>query len=305
MSAGIYTALLNRRRLVVVRIRLGVVAMVVVGTALMCGAAADAGVGKTASNRGAAQQDAQMLLRQLKLPAGTIRVAAEPAGDGRVLHVPAFTPAVVGLVDRHRFWKVTSPLSSVIAFVEAHPPRGSKLSATSGGLEGPGIPPNQSLMFSLSATGRVASRWLTVAAVVLPDGDTGVRADAQVPTVRRHERVPQDIGVLRISRTDHRPRTILITNRKRIKAVAHAVDQYPLGADSVCSEGWVPASINLSFLRSRHGPVLARVAGVTNGAPNAGCEPSTLWVQGHGTQLLAEDSALLQKINDILGTHLS
>jgi hypothetical protein len=276
-----------------------------VGTALLCGVAAFSAAGKTASNKVAAQRVAQMLLRQLMLPAGAVRLAVEPTGDGRVLRAPSSKPVVIGLVDRHRFWEVPSSLDSVIAFTKAHPPRGSQLSSAGGGLEGPGIPPNQSLTFSLPPTASVTSRWLNVDAVALPDGQTGVRADAQVPTVRSHERLPRDIGVLRISWTDRRNRTITVTNRKKISAIAHAVDQYPLGADGVCSEGFVPPSITFSFLRSRNGPVLARVSGVTNGAPDAGCEPSTLWVRGSGTQLLVEDSDLLHTVNHILRTSLN
>jgi len=160
-------------------------------------------------------------------------------------------------------------------------------------------------MFSLPATASVATRWLDVDAVALPDGQIGVRADAQVPIVRSHERVPRDMGVLRISWTDSRNPTITVTNRRKIGAVARAVDQYPLGADGVCVEGFVPPSITVSFLRSRNGPVVARVSGATNGAPDAACEPTMLWVRGRGTQLLVADSDLLHKVNHIVGTRLS
>jgi hypothetical protein len=275
-----------------------------VGTALLCGVAAFSAAGKTVSNKVAAERDAQRLLRQLMLPADAIRVAVEPTGDGRVLRAPSAKPVVIGLVDRHRFWEAPSSLDSVIAFIKAHPPHGAHLSA-GGGSEGPGIPPNQSLTFSLAPTDSVAARWLNVDAVALPDGQTGIRADAQVPTVRSHERVPRDIGVLRISWKDPRDPTITVTNRKQINAVAHAVDQYPLGTDGVCSEGFVPPSITFSFLRSRNGPVLARVSGVSNGVQGAGCEPSTLWVGGQGTQLLVEDSDLLHTVDHILRTSLN
>jgi hypothetical protein len=281
------------------------VAAVVAGTAVLCGVAAFSAAGKTASNKVVWQRDAQRLLRELKLPAGAIGVAGEPSGDGKVLRAPSSEPVVIGLVDRHRFWEVPSSLRSVIAFVKAHPPRGSQLSSVGGGLSGPGIPPNQSLTFSFPATTSVAPRWLNVDAVALPDGRTGVRADAQVPSVRSHERVPHDIGVLRISSTNPRDQTITVTNRQQISALARAVDQYPLGANGVCAEGFVPPSITFSFLRSANGPVLARVSGVTNGAPGAACEPSTLWVRGSGKQLLVEDSDLLHQVNHILATSLT
>jgi hypothetical protein len=288
-----------------VSVRRQIVAGVVVGVALLSGVAAFSAAGKTASNTGVAQREAQRLLRELMLPAAAIGLAAEPSGDGRVLRAPSSKPVVIGLVDRHRFWEVPSSLDAVVAFVKAHPPRGSQLSSAGGALEGPGIPPNQSLTFSFPPTGSVAGRWLNVDAVALPDGQTGVRADAQVPTVRNHERVPRRIGVLRISWTDPRDQTITVTNREKISAVARAVDKYPLGTDGVCSEGFVPPSITFSFLRSPKGPVLARVSGVSNGVRDAGCEPSTLWVRGHGTQLLAEDSDLLHTVNRILRTNLN
>jgi hypothetical protein len=67
----------------------------------------------------------------------------------------------------------------------------------------------------------------------------------------------------------------------------------------------VPPSITFSFLRSPNGPVLARLSGVTKGTPDAFCEPTQLWVRGHGSQLLVEDSHLLHEVNQILGTRLS
>ena len=182
----------------------------------------------------------------------------------------------------------------------------ARLAAESGGgsLGGPRIPPNQSLVFSFPATAGGATRWLNVDAVALPDGQTGVRVDAQVAIVGRHERVPRDAGVLRISWKDSRKPTTMVTNRETIRAVARAVDQYPLSADGVCGEGFVPPSITFSFLRSRDGPVLARVSGVTNGAPDAFCEPTLLWVRGRGSQLLVEDSGLLDEVTKSLRTRL-
>jgi hypothetical protein len=282
-----------------------IVMATVVGTALLCGVAAFSAAGKTSSGKLAATRDAQQLLRRMVLPAGAIRVAEEPTGDGGVLHNPGSLPAVAGSVHRHRFWKVRSPLNSVIAFIKAHPPHGSQLGSAGGELIGPGIPANQWLMFSFPATATMTTRWISVDAVTLPKGQTGVRADAQVETVHSHELVPRDIGALRISWTGRRRPTITVMNRKKITAVARAVDHYPLGADGFCSEGFIPPSITVSFLRSRHGSVLARVSGVTNGAPGAACEPSVMWVRGRGTQLLVEDNDLLDKVNHILGTTLS
>jgi hypothetical protein len=292
------------RSLLEVSIRRLIVATVVVSVAAVCGIAAFSAAGKTAGDKVAAERDARMLLQELRLPAGAITVAAEPSGDGRVLRAPSSQPGVVGLVDRHRFWQAPSSLSSVIDFIKAHPPGGSQLASAGGGLEGPGIPPNQSVTFSFPATASVAASWLNVDAVALPDGQTGVRADAQVPSVRRHERVPHHIGVLRISWTNPRNPTITITNVDEINAIARAVDRYPLGTDGVCAEGFVPQSITFSFLDSRHGRVLGRLTGVTDGAPDAACEPSTLWVRGDGIQLLVEDSDLLRRVNQVLGTSL-
>lgn len=274
-------------------------------TAFACGVVALSAAGKTTSGRVAAQRDAERILRRMVMPAGATRVAAEPAGDGGVLHAPASKPAAIGLVDRHRFWEVPSSLDSVIAFIKAHPPRESQLVTENGALSGPGIPPNQWLTFSLPATASMATRWLNVDAVALPGGQTGLRADAQVLTVQSHERVPRRVGVLRIAWTQPRHSTLTVTNRPKISAVARAVDHYPLGADVSCSEGFIPPSITFSFLRSRNGPVLASVRGVTKGAPGAACEPTTLRVRGRGTQLLAEDSELLRLVNHILGTKLN
>jgi hypothetical protein len=76
-------------------------------------------------------------------------------------------------VDRYRFWRVSEPLASVEAFVRAHRPRGSQKA-------GSGYESGGTAFFAYPAQpGRTSNRWLAVTMAALPDGSTGVKADAQ------------------------------------------------------------------------------------------------------------------------------
>lgn len=131
-----------------------------------------------AANRALAQRDTLALLQRVALPAGREQLAGAPGGAGGLLGRPFQVPGGE-LVQRHRLWRVEDPLDSVIAFAGTHAPRGSRRDG-SGSAGGLGAPANETLTFSFPANaGRISLRWLSVTMVALPDGSTGVRADAQ------------------------------------------------------------------------------------------------------------------------------
>jgi len=133
----------------------------------------------TASPTGAAQRDAQQLLRVAILPPGAVRLSAEPGGDGELLREPSTDAGFPHSTDRHSWWRVPARLDWVLAFIKAHRPRGGHWSGTLA-VGGPGGPRNGALSFSFPAVqGVISMRWLTFDAVALPDGSTGVRVDAQ------------------------------------------------------------------------------------------------------------------------------
>ncbi len=131
-----------------------------------------------AGNRRAAQRDAERLLSLPQLPPGSVRLAAEPGGDGRLLRRPPEGSSGL-LIDRFRWWRSPRSFAAVIAFLRAHPPAGSKFSESSR-TGGPGVPSNQTLGFTLPPVqGVIYSRTLLLEVVALRGGGSGVRVDAQ------------------------------------------------------------------------------------------------------------------------------
>ena len=136
----------------------------------LAAALALAGHPATADNRLAASHDAGRLLSRVVLPPGAQRLREPPPG---VRRVPFQLPMGAKRVDRYRFWRVAEPLGSVRRFERTHRPRGSQRSGSgyaSGGTVFSAYPPQP---------GRTSDRWLAVTLVALPDGSTGVKADAQ------------------------------------------------------------------------------------------------------------------------------
>ncbi|MBV8940374.1 MAG: hypothetical protein JO240_01430, partial [Solirubrobacterales bacterium] len=152
------------------------------------------------SNRAAAVADAHHLLALLVLPAGAIRSSTAPSpamahpGDG-----PPVTPDVV---DLHAWWRVKGTLSSVVAFIGGHAPRGSSATGN-GSSELHGALQMRFLELSWPPrSGVLGQRWLVVEVAPLSRGYTGVRADAQdiwVQPKAASERVPAQARVLTVS----------------------------------------------------------------------------------------------------------
>jgi hypothetical protein len=119
-----------------------------------------------AVDRGA--RDAAQLLSHVRLPAGAIEAAGEPAGDHHYLSRPGQVAAAVNLVDRHGWWTVAADETSVRTFVTAHQPDGTR-SITKGVGDGLQIS-TDSLTFELPPVGRsLGTRWVVVAlGVTLP-----------------------------------------------------------------------------------------------------------------------------------------
>jgi hypothetical protein len=110
--------------------------------------------------------------------------------------------------------------------------------------------------------------------------------------------------VLEISWTQHRRRTVTVTNAGKVRQVARAVNGMPLNGLGVCAEGFVPSGIKFFFRSSRRSKVLATVDGVLRPDPGAFCEPTLLRVRGHRAAWLVEDSSLLNQASRILGRSL-
>lgn len=188
--------------------------------------------GSAASNEAAARADAARLESRLTLPASARASSVEPAGDHSALAGPWSFPATGNLVDLHQWWLVVGSPHSVLAYIRAHPPRGSSLNGSSGSS---GDPTNfAGLGFGWPADLRVlTSRELLVAAVQLPGGVTGLRVEAQdvwLTPRPASEQIPSDAARLRVtvSRGSRRLRGPLVyTTAKTLGAVAGLLNSLP------------------------------------------------------------------------------
>ncbi|HTW19887.1 MAG TPA: hypothetical protein VME70_06725 [Mycobacteriales bacterium] len=82
------------------------------------------------ANKAATRKEAARLLALAPVPPGS---AAAP-GRHAALSGPAMgTPATSSLIDLHRFWQVSSPIGTVLAYVKAHAPAELQQSGTSSG----------------------------------------------------------------------------------------------------------------------------------------------------------------------------
>lgn len=97
-------------------------------------------------NKLAAERDVQRLRDLVVLPPGVTRLSTEPTGDGGLLRQPPGKPATPNVSDSHGLWRVPSALDSVVGFVKAHQPTGSRR-LMRGHRSGPGIPPTSGWRF--------------------------------------------------------------------------------------------------------------------------------------------------------------
>ncbi len=255
----------------------------------------------TAENRRAARRAAAKLLRLVTVPAGARSVAKPPV---KALGSAASTPGTSELVDRHRIWKVHESVDKVFAFEHGHRPAGSRLTGTGTSDYGPN--PSEDLVFSFPPlAGRLASRELDVNMVPLPNGWTGIRADAQVVWVV--VRPPRQ--VLPAGRIDSivvvAPRlTRTVTDPARVAKIVRWFDALPIvqpGGLYACPAIAGP-SVRFAFAGA-DGTVLARADVMYLGGLSTPCNPIRWSVGGHRKTALV-GGRFLRRVESLLGERL-
>lgn len=266
------------------RLALGATVMALAGAGVMTTGSSSAATslpampigGSVSANRAFAQADAKSLLGTLALPAGASASAGEPPGDGSALALAAQRPASEDLIDDTGWWQLAGTQQAAIAYVESHPPGGSKLVGTGSGNDGLGGTAVDSASFAWPGVRNVlGSRMLVVAAARLADGQTGLRADAQVVwTVPRAaaERIPAGAVSLRITVVGRlsagrpRQRSIVLSSKGRIRAIVALINALPLTQPSALS---CPADlgglVRLSFYAVNHAAPVAVAVVRTSG----------------------------------------
>jgi hypothetical protein len=261
----------------------------IVAPAVVCGllatvatAAVSAAHPTSAGNKRAAERDTAQLLLRLVLPSGTVRLSREPRGDGGLLKRADSAPAGP-VVDRHSLWLLHEPLGRAISFVDAHAPRGSRLSGT-GYSAGRHIPKNKSFTFSFPAiAGRISTRQLEVTLVALPHHRTGVRADAQdIWMVPRppSEKVPAAAREIDVRSSKAHVR---VTAAAKVRRIVRWFDALPIvqpGGRFGCPPDTVRRPpMSLRFLSA--GRVLLARASVPGSFSTGSCAPIEFWIGSH------------------------
>ena len=257
------------------------------GLAAAAGDAHEAASGRIAvsvsAGEAAATSEASVLLGQLSLPADAVQSATEPAGDAGYLATAELgAPDTSGLVDAHAWWIVPDTPEQVLAYVDEHRPAGAALFNRS-----PVAPeaamPEFTLLRWPEGGGVLGERWLDVKVVQLAEGETGVRADAQVLWLRTPAPIPAGAKLLRVAfdtqtRRRTHPLERNVTSAKRIGAITTLLNRLPVARPSLLAFN-CPAEfgvVRLDFYATATSPPPLAIAVI----PVGGCGGVELTVDG-------------------------
>ena len=261
-----------------------------------------------AERKAAAEADAQELLGELQLPEGALQDNTNPAGGGW-LSGAADVPATGNLVDLHGWWTVRGEAQAVRAFIEAHPPAGSQrwITGTSSGPEG--IDWVVGYRWP-TVNGVLQSPTLVIQLVALPEGRTGVRADAMVVWLAPNppaDAIPSTAQVLEIVAT-RRHQTVFsanISEAGKVAAVAAMIDSMQRNPGVKCHGPEPTAEAVFTFRAVTGGPALA-VATVPDEAEEEPgvCLPMNLRLPESGRAEQLEDGPFIREVQALLGVQI-
>lgn len=197
------------------------------------------------ANEAAAQADAAWLLTQVPLPVGATRSAGKPAGDeGRLAHPDVGPVTTTNVVDDHAWWVTSGARGEVLAYIRAHPPAGTTIAA-SGSTATRSVTTSESVAFAWPPiTGTLGMRWLNITATQLQDGQTGLRADAQVVWITPRpasETIPTSARLLRVSvhstiaANQPQQRPLRIASQRKIAEVIALLNSLPAAQPGIRS----------------------------------------------------------------------
>jgi hypothetical protein len=267
-----------------------------------------------ASNRRAASRDDELLLGRLVLPAGARSSSREPAGGGPTLAGPFERVATPDVVDRRAWWVVPGRPASALAFIRAHLPAGSRISASGSG-GGRGNTTSWFLQLQWPPiTGVLQERALIVELVALPGGATGVRADAQdVWVIPRPagERIPFAARVLEVAvaRPHMRPSVSrTVTDMAEVSRIAATIDHLPTVQPGTINCPSLPVDgplVTFTFRATLRGQVLAQASEAAWASePTTACDPLRLTISGREQAALLGGASVIQEAQAMLGVSL-
>jgi hypothetical protein len=301
-------------------------ALVVISAVLLAlaGAARAGSENQLRANKAAAQTDARKLLALVQLPKGLERSAARPRVGGMLVGERSANGEYS--FGAQAYWTTEADPRSIIAYVKAHRPAGSKIETWGSG----GGPDTTSLdvVFSWPAQGtRVYDRALTVSVVSASSGPSAVVAQSQSDWViprPRGETVPSAVGSVAItvrmgsgSQGLKQPvhiSTYLVWRAARVAAIIDQFNRLPTlqpGNEEVgCPAMFADEpQLTLAFKTGRGGRTLATAkVNVSPGRKGwAGwysCNPIDFWIAGKQQTALISRT-FVKQISQLIGTSIS
>jgi hypothetical protein len=262
------------------RVLLGATGTIACVAALLAGsvtAAPDRPVPRSASNRRAARRDAELLLSRLRLPSEAVSSPTEPSNDGGHLKPSQSLNVTSARADAHAWWLVPAVTDSVLAYLKANPPAGSKLDGSESLYVDHKLI-DQSLEFDWPPVrGVLGERELSVCVIALPAGRTGVLAQAQSGWIVRRppsETIPATVDAVDLSSAVlNGPATVAltVTRAAEVRSLVSLLNAMPIVQPAVHScpalIGNGATVITFSFRAVAGGPLLARATYVMSHTP--------------------------------------
>ena len=259
------------------------------------------------ANRAAAQQDASELIERLRLPDRAVRDRTEPSGDHGYLKPSAGLDGDSAHATAFEWWTIKAQPEAVIAYVSGHPPAGSTQSGT--GSEGNSRTGTSASILGFQWPARdniLGYRELQVTTTALPNGETGVLAEAQSDWIVLRawsERVPSGITTVRVT-LQRAPKRIfsqrlgpvshaLIKRRRAVASAVSLVDSLSVVQPIVIAcplEGAPAGALTVTYSAGPAGPALAQAkvmlfpGGRSGGAGE--CDPIAFSIRGRAEKAL-------------------
>lgn len=278
------------------------------------GAHAGAADGRLRANRETAWRDTRALLAELLLPPGAARSASRPPSPS--LRPPRIS--ALNTVGAHAWWTSRRSPAQVLAYFRAHAP------GPSGQVEVVTEPTSSVILMWAIDGPHLFSQQLQLTVAALPDGRTGIMAQAQstwmVPR-SQSERVPSGVRAVAVTLrigtglggTKHRRSHIYrITGAARVDAIVSAIDALPIVQPGIvysCAELLqdVP-QLTLRFLSATGSTVARAQVNVFPGRHGASgwtsCDPIDFWI-GARRQTPLTSHTFVSRIATMLGADFS
>jgi hypothetical protein len=288
----------------------------VAGLALVAALVGVAMAGSGRANRVASRRDARSLLAKLALPAGATRLFSEPHGDHAYLKVQGALEGDEARAIAHGWWEAPGAPVEVIAYVRAHPPAGGTPFGTGAAGNIYSGTSADSLYYQWPGVrGVLGYRELAVTATALPDGETGVLAEAQSdwivprPTV---ERIPLSTGEIDItSGAPGQPpsESFSVSRTSEIQKVVRLINGLPIAQPIayMCPALTDPRLVRMTFRAAIGGPALAVLSYYDFrpwSGPSQACKTVDLTIAGRRQDPLIGGD-YLQAIGRMLGRSLT